>query len=300
MPFEAAAATLEFFAGWTRSAAAATTTEVAASSLSTKLGLGLVQRTIGLALVPPALPLLIVLAGLLTAGRRPRLGRSVAWFGLVLALLLSSGIGAWRLTTWAEAGVQAQTAESLRAALAGSDPPQAIVILGGGARAPERERPHPQIVRPLTLERLVHGAWVARTTGLPVLVAGGPPRDGMDSEAAIMKRTLEESLATPVRWTEERSRSTAGNARLSAEILREEGIGRIVLVTQAYHMPRAIASFERFGLSVLPAPHGFAGEALEWSWLSLLPTGTSVEVAYRASHELLGRLWYRLRGESLR
>src|SRR5690606_41083247 len=94
----------------------------------------------GLALVPPALPLLIVLAGMLTAGRRPRLGRSVAWFGLVLALLLSSGIGAWRLTTWAEAGVQAQTAESLRAALAGSDPPQPIVILGGGARAPERER----------------------------------------------------------------------------------------------------------------------------------------------------------------
>nr|HRO60894.1 YdcF family protein [Burkholderiaceae bacterium] len=259
--------------------------------------MGLIQRTLGLVLVPPALPLLIVFVGLITAIRRPRLGRSVAWFGLALALLSSSGIGAWRLSTWAEAGIRAQTAESLTAAMAGSDPPQAVVILGGGARAPERERPHTAIVRPLTLERLVHGAWVARTTGLPVLVAGGPPREGMDSEAAIMKRTLEESLATPVRWTEERSRSTAGNARLSAAILRKDEIGRVVLVTQAYHMPRAIASFERAGLSVLPAPHGFAGEALEWSWLSLLPTGTSVEVAYRASHELLGRLWYRLRGD---
>ena len=89
MPFEAFAATLESVAAWIGSAAAATTTEVAASPLSTKLGLGLVQRTIGLALVPPALPLLIVFAGLLVAGRRPRLGRGVAWFGLALALLLS-------------------------------------------------------------------------------------------------------------------------------------------------------------------------------------------------------------------
>ena len=119
----------------------------------------------------------------------------------------------------------------------------------------------------------------------------------MEAEASIMKRTLEEALATPVRWTEERSRNTAANARLSAEILREAGIDRVVLVTQAYHMPRAVDSFERAGLTVLPAPHGFAGEALEWSWLSLLPSGTSVEQAYRASHELLGRFWYRLRGQ---
>lgn len=253
-------------------------------------------RLIGALLLPPALPLLVAALGLLVLRRWPAAGRLLAWTGLLAGWLFSSGTGASWLASFAEGDAQrGLTAESLRAAMTGRDAPQAIVILGAGTRDHPLETPAREFVKPLALERLVHGAWVARATRLPVLVSGGVPRDGMASEAAVMKRTLEGRLGTPVRWVEEASRDTGENAQRSAEILKAAGISRIVLVTQAYHMPRAEASFRRAGLAVLPAPHGFAAGMQDWTPRDLVPNGEAAALAYRASHELLGRLWYRLR-----
>lgn len=254
-------------------------------------------RVIGALLLPPALPLLVATLGLLVLRNRPRTGRTLVWIGLLAAWLFASGTGASLLAGLAEGGERrGLTVESLRAALAGSEAPQAIVILGGGSRHHPLETPDREFVKPLTLERLVHGAWIARTSRLPVLVSGGVPRPGRASEAALMKRTLESRLGTPVRWTEETSEDTGQNATHSAQILKAAGISRIVLVTQAYHMPRAAASFRRAGLTVLPAPHGFASGMREWTPRDLIPNGDAAALSWRASHELLGRLWYRLRG----
>jgi uncharacterized SAM-binding protein YcdF (DUF218 family) len=255
------------------------------------------RRLFGLLLLPPALPLIIVALGLSLRVRLPVAGKVLAWTGVAAAWMLSSNLVAWQLAAWAEGDQRGQTAESLRQALGRPDAPQAIVIIGGGTRGDARETPNAEFVRPLTLERLAHGAWVARVTRLPVLVSGGVPSEGRASEAVLMKGTLEESLGTKVRWVEDASRDTAGNARLSAEMLRAAGITRIVLVTQAQHMPRAQASFQRAGLSVLPAPHGFAGAPLDWGLLSLFPSGSGAELGHRASHELLGRLWYGIQGQ---
>lgn len=253
-------------------------------------------RLIGALLLPPALPLLVAALGLLALRRWPAAGRTLAWAGLLAGWLFSCGTGASWLASLAEGDARSGlTAEALRAAMAGRDAPQVIVILGGGTRDHPLETPAREFVKPLTLERLVHGAWLARTTRLPVLVSGGVPRDGMASEAAVMKRTLEGTLGTPVRWVEEASRDTGENALKSAAILKAAGISRVLLVTQAYHMPRAEASFRRAGLTVLPAPHGFAGGMQDWTPRDLVPTGEAAALAYRAAHELLGRLWYRLR-----
>lgn len=253
------------------------------------------RRLAGTLLLPPALPLLVAALGLLALRRWPAAGRLLAWTGLLSAWILSSGVGAWGLASLVEGSAQrGQSVESLRAAMAGRDPPQAVVILGGGIRADARETPAREFVKPLTLERLAHGAWVARTTRLPVMVSGGVPREGMPSEAQVLRRTLEQSLGTPVRWMEDSSKDTGQNARNSAEILKRAGITRVILVTQAYHMPRAEASFRKAGLSVLPAPHGFAAGELDLGLSDLVPSGEAAALSYRAAHELLGRLWYRM------
>jgi uncharacterized SAM-binding protein YcdF (DUF218 family) len=257
----------------------------------------MLQRLVSTLILPPALPLLIAALGLVLLGWRPRLGRVLAWSGVVAGFLFSSGLGAVIVANLAEADTRALSADELQRALAGPEPPQAIVILGGGARLAERELPRTEYVKSNTLERLVHGAWVARTTKLPVLVTGGPPDAHRESEGALMKHTLETVLATPVRWVEDAARDTAGNARLSARILHEAGVQRVILVTHAYHMPRATASFERAGLRVLEAPHGFAGSVADASFASLLPSGEATLTAYRASHDLVGRFWYALRGQ---
>jgi hypothetical protein len=61
------------------------------------------------------------------------------------------------------------------------------------------------------------------------------------------------------RWREEASRTTWENATYSAELLRQEGVKRVLLVTQAWHMPRARWCFERVGFQVRAAPVGFLG-----------------------------------------
>jgi uncharacterized SAM-binding protein YcdF (DUF218 family) len=111
-----------------------------------------------------------------------------------------------------------------------------------------------------------------------------PPLDlaQLPKHATSMQRALETELGVRVRWLESRSTTTAENARYSAELLRGSGIERVLLVTHAWHMPRAQASFQRHGIATTAAPTAFA------CW----PTDPLVVAL--ALHEWLGRAYYAL------
>ena len=53
-----------------------------------------------------------------------------------------------------------------------------------------------------------------------------------------------------------------------APLLLRDGVQRVALVTDAWHMPRAAAAFARAGLAVTPAPVGYVlpvqRDLLEW------------------------------------
>ncbi|MCE2859458.1 MAG: YdcF family protein [Oxalobacteraceae bacterium] len=171
---------------------------------------------------------------------------------------------------------------------------QAIVILGGGRSfaAPEdgdRDQPGAQ-----TLARLRHGARLHRLTGLPVLVSGGAPDRGGESEAAVMSRALREDFQTPVRWLEDTSENTAQNAARAATLLREAGIDRVLLVTDAIHMPRAMQIFSKTGLVIMPAATDFRSRK-PLSAADFIPSAVSLQTSHYALHEWIGMFWYRLR-----
>ena len=109
----------------------------------------------------------------------------------------------------------------------------------------------------LAAERLRYAARLAKTSALPVLISGGLHYGRPPSEAALMANALLD-FGVPTRWQEGLSRTTWENATLSAPQLREAGVRRVVLVTQAWHMQRARWSFERQGFEVIPAPVGFS------------------------------------------
>jgi uncharacterized SAM-binding protein YcdF (DUF218 family) len=248
-------------------------------------------------LLPPAGPLLLVVAGVLLLRRRPVAGRRAVIAGLMLAWLTSTYWVGAMLTRWVEADQRPLDVQRWEAARDGPAPPRAIVVLGGGAVsdgafAPKRERLHAR-----SLERVTAGARLARATGLPVLVSGGRPEWLERSEAALMRQAMEEDLGVPVRWAEEASRDTAENAGFSAALLRADGIDSVVLVTHAFHMARARRTFEAAGLTVLPAPHGWnGGRPGVPAVRDLLPSASAGQLTLLAVHELLGGLWYRLRG----
>ncbi|MSO77492.1 MAG: YdcF family protein [Alphaproteobacteria bacterium] len=169
----------------------------------------------------------------------------------------------------------------------------AIVVLSADIqrRAPEYE--NGTTIGSLTLVRLRYGAALARRLGLQIAVSGGTLPDSTVPIAARMAESLRADFGVEPRWIEDRSRNTCENARFTAGILRADGIERVYLVSHAWHMPRAILAFRRFGVEVVAAPTGFEPPAaIRPSDFVPSPGG------YRAStfffHEALGLLAYAL------
>jgi uncharacterized SAM-binding protein YcdF (DUF218 family) len=109
-----------------------------------------------------------------------------------------------------------------------------------------------------------------------------------------MQHILQNEYGTSPQWVEDAALTTWDNARLSAKLLRSAGVRRIVLVTHAWHLRRAVPLFEAQGLSVTPAGIQFSSTRLD-SILDVLPTPAGLRDSTFALHEWLGILWYKLR-----
>jgi len=175
-----------------------------------------------------------------------------------------------------------------------ADQADAIVVLGAG-----RERGDPAwdyVDQPsgVAMERMRYAAQLAKASGLPLLISGGLHYDTPPSEAQLMADALQRDLGVTVRWKEERSRTTWENAQMSAEILLPQGVKRVVVVTQAWHMQRARWSFEQAGFVVVPAPVGFLGRDHGRPFGGWLPESTSIWRSGQLLNEAVGLLGYRL------
>jgi uncharacterized SAM-binding protein YcdF (DUF218 family) len=80
----------------------------------------------------------------------------------------------------------------------------------------------------------------------------------------------------------------------SAKILKQEGIAHIYLVTHFWHMPRAQAVFEKYGLKVTPAPMGFYRKD-QFHPLDLYPSTAGIERMRLIWSEALRLIWYRIK-----
>ncbi len=170
---------------------------------------------------------------------------------------------------------------------------QAIVVLGGDVRR-GNGADIPDTLGPLSLERVVLGAAAYRRLHLPVVVSGGRIWGAQSSEGALMKAALGEDFAVPVAWAEERSRTTWENAAYTARLLQPEKLTTVVVVSQAWHLPRALWAFERVGLKALPWPAPRTAPRLG-GFGDFLPSLGALNDTFYALHELIGGVYYRLR-----
>ena len=256
----------------------------------------IVKRLVDNLVLPPGGPIVLTIAGLLLASRRPRLGRGLAWFGVVLALVLSTRLGGYAVASLVEhARFPAISEAGLRAELAGADPPKAVVLLSGGSHYDNRELPAPDLMSDRTLQRALHAVRISRWGDLPMLISGGSVYIGRVAEAETIARIIREDFRHPVKWVEADSLDTEENASRSAKMLLAEGVQRVVLVTDATHMWRSVMVYERAGLRVIPAPLAFSGsQGAEWS-TAWLPSAQGMGISTRALHELMGVLWYQIK-----
>jgi len=247
-------------------------------------------------LLPPVPWLLVVLLGASVLRSRRAAG----------ALLIATALaGLWFGSTVAVAEWSQRELLAPPPALSASDiarikrdvaagKPVVVLVLGGGRepQAPEYGAPN---LPPAALERLRYGAWLAKATGAPLAFAGGvghaQGRSG-PSEAEVAARIAQAEFGVPVRWRESASRDTRENAARALVLLRAAGLREVLLVTQGWHMPRALRAFDqaaRDGLRIVAAPMGLAPHAMR-PVLRWMPSEEGFRLTHRVWREQLG-LW---------
>jgi len=245
-------------------------------------------------LLPPGGPLLLSLSGILLSGHYRRVGLALLVLGTVLSYLLSIPLTANVLSR------SLQAYPPLPEQVPPGGAAGAIVVLGGGLHKDAPEYGAGPTLHARTLGRVRYAARLARQTGLPVLASGGSPPDAdknpSASEAEIMRDVLQSEFGVGSVLIETASRDTWENAVNSAALLHERHINTILLVTNAVHLPRAVAAFQGQGLKVIPAPTlFFDAQPDPMDLQSWLPSISAMQEIRYACYEWLGRFWYAAR-----
>ncbi len=240
-------------------------------------------------LLPPGIFVVLFGLGLLLLPVARKLAVWLFLAGLVLLYGLSTAPLAGQLVAWIETTPALSMPVQKQAA-------GAIVVLGAGRYNSAPEYGGVDSVDQLALVRLRYAETLREQTGLPILTSGGRPNDELYAEAELMAQALKSDFDGLARWTESKSRNTFENAICSKFILDGQGIHRVLLVTHAAHMPRALYAFEKAGLEAIPAPTGylkdtFRNASVLQRWL---PSLTALQLSRTALHEWLGLLYYRM------
>lgn len=240
---------------------------------------------LGASLGLASVALLLVLLG------RVRLALFSLAAGILWLALWSMPVVSDRLRLSLEGRYAQQGIETLPAA-------DAAVVLGGGVRGAPPGWSYPDLGR--AADRVWHAARLYHAGKVPrIIVSGGglPWLGERGAEADAMRRLLADLGVPPeVVLTEARSRTTRENALFTAEILGEEAIERVLLVTSALHMPRALASFRAVGVDAMPAVTDFEVMPEPAHPIRWVPDAEALSDSTRALKEYLGLWVYRRRG----
>ena len=247
-------------------------------------------------LLPPAPFLFLTLVGARLLLPRRGLGWLLIFVSVVLMWLSAcsgAAYGLMRLVLQPPAALGFDRIHALRAE-AVAKKTTAIVVLGGGTEpfAPEYGV---SSLNHVSLERLRYGIWLGKQTGLPLAFSGGVGWAGQSDsapEARIAGKIASEEFAHPIKWLEDDSRDTRQNAMRTVALLKGPGIGHIVLVTHATHMPRALRDFEEAAgptMTIEAAPMGLAHNTdrpvLDW-----MPSTHGFDLMRQVIRETVGRL----------
>ena len=176
-----------------------------------------------------------------------------------------------------------------------SDPVKYVVVLGCG-HVSDPSLPVTSQLSEASLIRLVEGIRVYRKNpGSKMILSGGKGFDPIP-EARVFADAAE---ALGIRSTdlimESNSKDTKDQARFIQKIV---GSNRFILVTSAFHMPRAMALFRKGGMNPIPAPAGHVVKARrQLSPSQFFPSADSLEKSERAIREYWGIIWAKLRGQ---
>lgn len=250
----------------------------------------LLSKTLDLFLSP--LTWAVVLVVLALPWRKPKSPKRTRALGLaavgVLLFFSSDLVGQWLYGTLEASAKNTQRPGEIY---------DAVVVLGGCVDS--RPGPHGSAQFNDNVERLTATFEIMQRGEARYAIASG---GALDAEGKVVEGTIMRDQL--VAWgipaekiiVEDRSINTHQNAAFVAPILKERGLGKVLLVTSAYHMLRAEECFHAEGVAVdtLPVDYRAAGGGPYPG--RFLPRAEYLATSTRAIRELTGRVVYRAQG----
>lgn len=172
-----------------------------------------------------------------------------------------------------------------------------IIWLGGGATLDTPNVSGKGNVSGFAANRLLTVLQLYRRLKTPLILSGGQVFQTTGPEAQIAALTLQGAGVPKARiMVEGRSLNTTENARFTKKLLERHHFRRPILVTSAFHMPRAVKQFERLHVKVIPYPADYhVNAAARFEPAKLIPTAEAFADTSLVIKEYLGLLaarWY--------
>jgi uncharacterized SAM-binding protein YcdF (DUF218 family) len=240
-----------------------------------------------------ASPISVLLLGALVGvvlcyGRHYRFGRGLALVAILILLAAA--------TLPLRAVLLAPLENRFPQPPADMEPPYGIIVLGGAISDPVSaargqtvfDEGGERITEAVILARRFPDARIVYTSGTNSVLGG------TSSEALRARDLMAQLGVAPDRVTiEDRARNTDENARFTAAIVHPEPWQRWVVVTSAFHMPRAMGVFEKAGFHPIAYPVSFytAGRGYDDFGLALDPE-RNLRAFQLALHEWIGLAAY--------
>ncbi len=169
----------------------------------------------------------------------------------------------------------------------------AIVVLGGGLGSTKHGLPYPECYP--AADRVVMAARLYHAGKAPVIIPSG-------ASSAYAEKPLLETMRvpSPAILCEDDSRDTAENTSMTFDLLRQRGSRKVLLVTSAWHMPRATMLFKADDIEFIPVGCDYEATLAHMEadvmplWMKL-PNPSAIAQSSVYLKEYLGILFYSFR-----
>lgn len=241
------------------------------------------HKVLPLVLSPLVIALILILTGFLIRRR-----------GLVLAAFLILYAASVPFTSLNL--IHAVEGGSLKLAVEDAPKSDAIVVLGG--MIDWIQTAHGVAPEWGDSDRFWDGIALLKADRAPKLIFTGgklPWQLGDETEGEVLKRfAVIAQVPEQKIFISDKVENTEDEARAVASMLDPQK-SRIILVTSAFHMPRAKALFDKWGFEVFAYPVDFsAGTGLDW-FNAFIPKPSALAGTEFSIRELVGRLYYRFK-----
>lgn len=249
-------------------------------------------RFLMLMIVPLNLGIFLVVLAVVVGLLRWRiLARVLLAFGVSWVVLWSLPITSLTAGQWLE-----QRYEVDHSAISNAD---AMVVLGGHT-AQNRLNWFVPLSDGDAVHRRVDTAFALFEHGkAPIIIVSGAAYEGDVSEAQGMAWQLRQ-LGVPESaiLIEEQSHTTRENAVYTQQLMQQQGLDTLLVVTSALHMPRAMGVFKHLGVNAYAAPNPpqVVLPPGQSTWFAYLPNRLALASSRSIIKEYLGYWVYQWRG----